>query len=95
MRLRQSTRIKHHHLPQSDLACFTSGLIHQVVTGPFVFELQGNALAHHTDTVDRVDNSVNIVLLQQIALGEMDGHGYWFKKYQSGITTTGNVTPSD
>jgi len=64
VRLRVGPRIKHMHLAGPHFTSTAGRLVQVKIVRPLVLELKCNPLAHHTNAIDRVDDGVNIILLQ-------------------------------
>ena len=72
--LHQTARVEYEHLTRAYLSCLARGRVSCEVRGPLVLELQGNAFAHDAHAVHRVDDRIHVVLLEQVALCQLD-HG--------------------
>jgi hypothetical protein len=63
MWLQEPANVILQHSTQTNFSGLAGYGIPSRILWPLTFELQCNALAHHSDTVDGIDNSVDIVLL--------------------------------
>ena len=72
VRLDETAQGVDEHAARAHLTGFASSGVLGEVGRPSVLELQGNALAHHADTIHRVDDRVHVVLAEQIALGQLE-----------------------
>src|SRR4030088_943299 len=70
------------HMADLDFLLLTGRLVHLEVLWKRLLEHQGNALSHHTDSVDGVDQRLDLGV-EKIAALKFD-----HQKYQSGILTT-------
>src|SRR5260221_6515392 len=93
VRLNQPAGIEDEHTPGLHFARLAGLFVCLSVLRPFIPELQRDAFTHHPDTIDCIDDRVDIVLLQEIAAHEPNSHGYCPRKYQAGLTSTGKFTP--
>jgi hypothetical protein len=60
-RIGQPTRLKHKHPSRPHLIMFAGGVISLIVLGVSILELKRNAATHDTDTVDGIDERLDIL----------------------------------
>ena len=72
VRLDETAQGVDEHAARANFARLARSGVLGEVGRPSVLELQGDAFAHHADTVHRVDDRVHIVSAEQIAQGQLE-----------------------